>query len=297
LWNYVERVTALTMLGDRWQMGSMGGSNPWDSPAFTTANCYITKLVQPFRCEDEAYWKLLNGIRTTRPTKTCTGRAVSVPDLMRNRRAWRGATPSLADIQRLRQAHPEATFLAVTRKGTQLLNELAVESEYGHLHPLVVLPGDVEANPDNYVGGKLKPSRALVPMPVPVYVGMQVYITRNLDKEMDSVNGMKCTVEGYHAASCGLRLLTATGQRVTLWNWTDMYLGGVTYYPVRPGYASTILKFQGAELPFVVLYLDGRAPGAAYTAMSRVKLGAQCLIGGNCDPDHFLPANHKFTYH
>ena len=65
--------------------------------------------------------------------------------------------------------------------------------------------------------------------------------------------------------------------------------GNVSYYPIRPGYASTVIKYQGAELPFVVLYLDAVAPGAAYTAMSRVKYGQQCIIGGNVEPRHFTP--------
>ena len=110
---------------------------------------------------------------------------------------------------------------------------------------------------------------------------------------MDYVNGMFCTVESYDAASQGLRVITATGHRVVVWNWTDKELGGKTYYPIRPGYASTVLKFQGAELDFVILYLDAYSPGAAYTAMSRVKFGDRCLIGGNVDRKHFTPANHN----
>ena len=56
-------------------------------------------------------------------------------------------------------------------------------------------------------------------------------------------------------------------------------------------YASTIIKFQGAELEHVVVYLDvPHVPAAAYTAMSRVKEGWQCLLGGLLTKHHFAPA-------
>ena len=68
-------------------------------------------------------------------------------------------------------------------------------------------------------------------------------------------------------------------------------LGHRTYYPVRPGYASTILKFQGAGLNHVTVYLDAPGvPGAAYTAASRVKTGKDVLFGGALTREHFTPA-------
>ena len=55
--------------------------------------------------------------------------------------------------------------------------------------------------------------------------------------------------------------------------------------------ASTILKWQGAELEHVVAYLDvPHVPAAAYTALSRVKEGWQCLIGGVVTKHNFTPA-------
>ena len=60
---------------------------------------------------------------------------------------------------------------------------------------------------------------------------------------------------------------------------------------MRPGYASTILKFQGAELDHVTVYLDAPGvPGAAYTAASRVKTGKDVLFGGALTREHFTPA-------
>ena len=98
-------------------------------------------------------------------------------------------------------------------------------------------------------------------------------------------------VESYDAKSKGLRVVTQTGYRVVIWPWTDDKLGNLTYYPVRPGYASTVMKFQGAELSHVTYYAD--CPGvhaAAYTALSRVRRGLDFLIGGLIKKSSFVPA-------
>lgn len=149
----------------------------------------------------------------------------------------------------------------------------------------------MESHPQNYRDGKLKPLEELTPGELPIYIGMRVYLTRNVRKDIDFVNGMAATVEHYDHHTKALRVLTRTGFRVSVFPWTDTDLGGLTYYPVRAGYASTILKFQGAELPHVTAYLDAPGiPGAAYTAMSRVKYGRDCLLAGVLYPEHFTPA-------
>ena len=62
---------------------------------------------------------------------------------------------------------------------------------------------------------------------------------------------------------------------------------------MRAGYASTILKFQGSQLKFVVVFLDApKVPGAAYTAMSRVELGSHVQLAGALTPEHFTPARN-----
>ena len=77
-----------------------------------------------------------------------------------------------------------------------------------------------------------------------------------------------------------------------IWPWTDTDLGNHTYYPIRAGYCSTILKFQGSELVHVTVFLDKPGvPGAAYTAMSRVSYEADVLLGGILTPEHFTPVS------
>ena len=85
--------------------------------------------------------------------------------------------------------------------------------------------------------------------------------------------------------------MTVTGYRFSVFPWTDTDLGGAVYYPLKPGYASTVMKFQGAELAHVVVFLDARGvPGAAYTAISRVSHLHKVLLAGALTPEHFAPA-------
>ena len=63
-----------------------------------------------------------------------------------------------------------------------------------------------------------------------------------------------------------------------------------SYFPIRMGYASTIYKLQGAELPHVTIYLNKIGQrAAAYVAMSRVKNDEDYLFGGLYKKLHFVP--------
>ena len=64
-----------------------------------------------------------------------------------------------------------------------------------------------------------------------------------------------------------------------VWPWSYPDLDDLTYYPLRPGCASALLKFQGAELPHVTSFLDDYVPGAAYTGVSRVETCDDFLFG------------------
>ncbi|MCR9258075.1 MAG: helicase C-terminal domain-containing protein [Alphaproteobacteria bacterium] len=65
----------------------------------------------------------------------------------------------------------------------------------------------------------------------------------------------------------------------------------MTAYPIRPGYACTIHKQQGAELERITIWLDVPFMRAAgYVAMSRVRRDENYLIGGRVTRRHFTPA-------
>ena len=123
---------------------------------------------------------------------------------------------------------------------------------------------------------------------------MRVFLTKNMDKEHDFVNGMAATVEAYDAGSKCLEVLTRTGQRPAVHMISNELEDGrrVTCFPVRLGYACTIPKVQGMTLPHVTIWLDSIAcRAAAYVAMSRVQTDEDYLIaGGPLTPKHFVPA-------
>ena len=179
----------------------------------------------------------------------------------KNRRAWTGNRPTVEDIRKILRSYPDTTLLAISRDSVYELNELAIKAEHGDETPIGELEGDMESNPANYTrdakGAKvLKPFSDLEGYPMTLYRGMKIFLTQNVNKEYDYVNGMRATVEDYHPTSKGLRVVTDSGHRIVVSPWTDKGKGYRTYYPIRPGYASTILKFQGTTLKHVVVWLD-----------------------------------------
>lgn len=287
--NYVDDVPAMAELGDRWQMAGFGVLRPWHSRLWQRA-VHATTLVKPYRCLDEQYQGILDMLRTAKPTEAAWGELKR--KFLRTNKAWPGDEPDVADVRRLLLDFPQTTMLAVSRQGAALLNELALQAKFPRRLPLATIPGDVDSNPANYDGnGNVKPLRLLQPTALPIHAGLQLYLTKNVQKDRDYINGMKCTVAAWDSERRAVVVVTATGKRIPVTCLHDEDLGGLAYYPLRLGYASTVLKFQGAELEHVVLYLDRpHVPAAAYTAMSRVRLQRDCLVGGRLTPHHFTPA-------
>jgi ATP-dependent exoDNAse (exonuclease V) alpha subunit len=286
-----DRVAAFVLIGDKCQLAGFGTERVWHTHTWRDA-VQATELHQLFRCKDPAFKKILACLRTAKPSETGCRGGVSVPDIMRHRRAWPGHYPTVEAVRSILLKHKNTTMLTVSRQGSAALNDLSLQALYPRREPLAVIPADVESNPENYNDNKeLKPVSQLVPTQLPLHEGMQVYFTRNVDKSRDFVNGMRGTVKSWDASVLALEVRTATGHDVQVFRWTDTDLGNMVYFPVRAGYASTIIKFAGAELPHVTLWLDKpHVPGAAYTGMSRVAYGRDLLIGGNLNKDHFTPA-------
>ena len=228
---------------------------------------------------------MLQGIRATLPKKAL------LQDFCRARKAW-GARPTLSDVRRVLKRHPKTTMMTCTRRAATELNNLALASKYPRRPPLATAPGDPESNPANYNGSALKANKQLKPLQVPIYKGMRVYITDNVHKESDYCNGMLAHVEHYCERSGGVRVRTQTGKRIMVYPWTNPHRpGSRAYYPLRPGYASTIMRFQGASLEHVTVWLDiPGVKGAAYTALSRVSTRKDYLLGGLLRDTHFAPS-------
>jgi ATP-dependent exoDNAse (exonuclease V) alpha subunit len=157
------------------------------------------------------------------------------------------------------------------------------------------LPFDYEANQENFTQkGQLRKSGELEPAQTTIYQGLRVYLTKNMSKKDDFVNGMAGTVEAYDEQSKCLDVVTRTGKRLAVHLYTEQIpgQGEVSYFPVRLGYACTVQKVQGSTLPHITIWLD--VPGcraAAYVAMSRVKYDKDYLIAGPVCPRHFVPAH------
>ena len=301
-WKACDRVPAAVLAGDRQQLGAPGGTPAYLTPVWKKSTfSTMLKVNKDFkqRCQDPVHANILRVLRMHMPSPR-GGRGLTVPQIVHGRKAWNGPEPTVADIRKLFREHPETTILTVSRVGASRIDDLCMQAKYPRREPLVILPGDMESNPANYYSegprkGKLKPCKDLKARQVPIHVGMPIYMTRNVIKRVDFVNGMMARVEAYDPKSGGLRVLTNTGHRLTVFRWTDKELGNRTYYPIRPGFASTILKFQGAELRHVTIYLDVPGiPGAAYTAISRVATARQWLIGGRVGPKHFTPRVYAF---
>ncbi|CAE7028453.1 unnamed protein product, partial [Symbiodinium sp. CCMP2456] len=269
LWAAADRAPALALLGDRYQMAGMGEQRPWHGRLWNTL-CYRVALHKMYRCKDKVHAKLLAVLRPPGP-------------------------PTVKGLRKLLKSKPDTTILICTRRGAAIVNGAALKALFPHYPPLATLPADVDSNPENCVRGKLKPAGELQPSAMPVYKGMKVYLTRNARKDVDFVHGMEATVLKYDDGTGGLLVRTTTGFVVSIWPWTDPDRGGLVYYPVRPGYASTILKFQGAELPHVVVYLDApKVPAAAYTAISRVGYYNDFLLAG-IFTERDVISNSRFT--
>ena len=288
LWRMADQLPALLFLGDEFQIAGFGDERPWHSPLWRQG-VFKTKLHKVYRCKDPDFNEVLQELRTSRPCKETL-------KWLQGHKAW--APPgeiTIDGVRKLLKSHPETTVLTCTRRGMAMINDLALKALFPNFPPLVVLPGDIEANPENYEDGKLFADEwKLQPLELKIYKGMKVVLTRNIRKDIDYVNGMDATVESYHARNNAVEVFTATGYRVMVWPWTDVDRGHKTYYPLRPGYADTIIKFQGSELPHVTVLLDCPGiPGAAYTALSRVAYGKDFLIGGIVGAEHFQPVDES----
>ena len=143
------------------------------------------------------------------------------------------------------------------------------------------IPADYESNPENFgEAGGLRGDRCPEPLPLDLYEGLRIRLTKNVNKKEDYVNGMAAAVRSYNRKSGGVVVDTETGQTLCIYPITndDVPQGRVTYYPLRPGYADTAQKFQGAELPHVTFWPDRPGCPAAATRPYRARA------------EHFVPA-------
>lgn len=290
MWKYAEQLPCMVLLGDFWQLPVVDATaKSCEESAAWLSTVKVIPFLEQVRCKDPNLQKKLNILRTAQPSMK------QLKKILRGHRAWKTNEPTAFDIQQLFRQHEDTTVVTCTRRACSMANHLAVEAffEGRHKSPVGNILLDYESNLDNYdASGKLKPGR-LQGASANIYSGLRVFLTKNMDKQSDFVNGMAATVEAYDPRSKCLEVVTRTGHRLAVHMVSTELDDGrrVSCFPVRLGYACTIPKVQGMTLPHITLRLDTPCCRAgAYVAMSRVSLDRQYLIAGPVTPKHFMPA-------
>ncbi|CAE7199337.1 pif1 [Symbiodinium natans] len=295
MWRAASCCACLLLLGDPWRLPSVSGSSADASPKWSL--CHHVRLHRIHRCRDEVLGRKLATLRMNKPMGA-EGLRFVTQDICRGHKAWSGRRePTALDVQDvLARTGNATTFVTCTKRGAAVINQHATQVLFHNRNKrlLAEIPGDYEDNEANYdEAGRLREDRPPQPSAVPLYQGLRVVLTRNLDKEHHYVNGMTATVQDFDAASNSVVVRTETGYVLSIYRYTDENAptGRVLYFPLRLGYAGAIYKYQGAELPHVTVWLDRpMRPAAGYVALSRVKYDRDYLIGGVVTVDDFVPA-------
>ena len=285
LWHAADKIPALIFLGDRYQLPGPVPSRAWESHAWKS--CFHKNLYFSYRHRsDKRFGEILAAIRTKEATKAL------VLEMCKGRKAWHRGSPTVEDIQKLMTKQPHTKIVTFTKKGAHFINELFLEMKYGDEEPLAIVDGDFESNVDNYDHGKLIAGRKPLPADIHIHQGMKLFLTRNVRKEDDFVNGMEVVVERVDGQSQSIVAMTQTGHRLSIFPWTDREHQNVVFYPIRYGYASVIDKVQGAEFTHITIWADSKMPrpGAAYTAFSRVHSQDEYLVGGWLEASQIIPS-------
>jgi hypothetical protein len=285
LWDAAGQRPALVFVGDFAQLRGVEPSRACESPRWAEVKKFTLRTMR--RCKCEVLKKKLEILRTNKPSREQLKfilKGHKAPRLEHRTSEFMSPEPSVEDIQWIFEETPQTTFVTISRSATARVNDIAVKSLFAGHRPLRVVPGDPEANPDNFDGTS---QVRYDPMPVEIFAGLKVMLTRNINKEVDFVNGMSAIVEG--AYNSGVRVRTKTGFQVMVFPWTDEW--GATFFPLRVGYANTLLKMQGATLEHLTIWLDRpNVEAAGYVALSRVEYDANWRFVGDPSVHHFTPA-------
>ncbi|CAE7607678.1 Pif1 [Symbiodinium sp. CCMP2592] len=292
LWDNADRRPAIIFLGDFHQLRGMDSTRACDSPRWQPVVVRHLRTMRRCKCA-ELRWKL-ELLRTAKPNKDQLHRILRGHRAAPDRGPGVSPEPTELDVQYILEETPQTLFLTITRRNAALLNDLAVQALYSDALPLAVVPGDYESNLANYnQAGQLVDCE---PVQVAIYEGMRVTLTRNLQKEQNFVNGMRCVVLGMQRGSVLVR--TECGNVLSVFPFTDdeIDIDGeqhrATYFPLRLGYAVTLQKIQGATLEHITVWLDvPNVEAAAYVALSRVQYDNQWRFLGHATRHHFTPAS------
>ena len=258
MWKGAGKIPALILMGDFWQLpGPFKTPQKLDELDDWDDHVRIVRFTESVRCKDPVLLRKINALRTARPDENM------LRDICRGHRAWRTAEPNGKDVADLfekvaRQTDANGmpkrtTIVTCTRRAAARASELAVSVLFANRKQPCLGEASLswESNMDNYDDKGALKNRGLEPKKQKLYKGMRVFLTKNMDKREDFVNGMGAVVEHYDKTAKCLEVTTDTGKRLSIHLYTEYVEGGrgkVTSFPVRVGYATTIHKVQGATL-------------------------------------------------
>ena len=237
IWENSGKVAVLLFLGDFNQLPSISGTTAKDSPYWK--HMFKVRFHNCWRSNDDTLLQKVRSLRKQVPNQRMRN------NILRGHKAWNQAGgPTRQDLRKLHQdTDGKTTIVTCTRKAAQEINVMFAEVCVGRRHQLVELPGDYDANVNNYdAKNKLRADRQPLPCPVAIRKGLRLHLTRNLNKQGDFVNGMECVVKSWDETHRCLLVETITGKDVAVYQYTDPdpAAQNVSFFPIRFGYASTI---------------------------------------------------------
>ena len=198
-------------------------------------------MTAQFRAEEE-YAKFLEHFRYSMPTDSMMGTlnrcsvGNSFPDCL-----------SKESVEAHLRVTPKTTFLVLTRECEKFVNDASTDFFFKGNPPFVFK----DANLDDLF----------------IHIGMPVYITENKCKTTRYVNGTCGVVHSI----VGVTIFIISNEKII-----PVFPGikeKVHYYPLKPGYATTVHKIQGQTLAHVTLVFNmpRLTSAVGYVAISRVK--------------------------
>ena len=236
----------LMMAGDPSQLTPAGGVTGGILPL----EAQNIVLRQQLRYDPRSPWgKAVQALRNRKPTDREL-------DTLVGGRVLCAADVTVEGVSTFHELYPQGLSVAITIRGAQLLNDLAVQA---------LLTDDLFRG-DIVVDTKDSTRR------IPVHVTSRLMITRNLNKDRGVVNGAFGHVVHFERDIVVLRLdsgVEAAVHKVAYENEDGSYY---VAYPLELGYACTLAKVQGSTLDRgLAIYPDVGVPGGGYVAVTRVK--------------------------
>lgn len=288
LWDAAFNRPALVFVGDFHQLRSIEGTTAAHSWRWQK-DVHVRKLFTMRRCEcEELKWKL-ELLRTAMPSQR------QLRSIIKKHRAPSRShrkRPGPEDIVQILKETPETVFTTYSKSKAEEVNSMVVQALFKGLRPIALIPGDPRDVAKNFKAGEMVNVESSW---IPIYEGLRLTLTENLDKQHGFVNGMGCEV--VKVRKNGIEVKTDLKTSIMLHPITrDFVVSGgesrrVRFYPARLGYAVNLHKVQGQTMKHITIWLDkAGVPAAAYVALSRVRKDAHWRFVGVLTPAHFTPA-------